>query len=154
VQSIKATGTICEGGKVGVAVGLTFPQNTGDIVVANNTFFKCDHWLDLRLSSPDVTSVVIANNLILQCQEDAVAAKKYEITEYATHWVFRSNYWEMRAGPLSSDASAVAELLPKIDVLSRDPQHAGDFLRPTSGSDLASAGMGEGLPGYVGAVPP
>jgi hypothetical protein len=57
--------------------------------------------------------------------------------------------------PFWIGACANDKLLPKIDVLSRQPGDVKNFLRPPNGSPLATAGVGDGvLPAYVGAVPP
>jgi serine/threonine protein kinase len=148
--------------------------DAADILVANNTMFACGK--PLRLWDSAVKGrVQIRNNLLLDCSgtyfmfvdsggEPDRPKGPGDGTALHKAWTISHNWTEV-ADPLpKSDVwlkslvppGADEILLPKIEVLSRDPQSL-DFLRPAKDSPLAREGAGKSdssLPIYIGAMPP
>jgi hypothetical protein len=135
----------------GVGVDLSPPGPGSErIRLSNNTFFRTSRWL--RLAGVDVGGdLLVCNNLVLQAE--ALDLGGQDPTALLAGGGFRNNLWE--AGPTTNAAAAghFAKLVPRVEVVSRDPAHAG-FLRPPAGSPLGRGGAGGELPHYVGARPP
>jgi hypothetical protein len=135
----------------GVGVDLC-PQGPGSgrIRVSNNTFFQTSRWL--RLAWPGVgEDLLVCNNLVLQAE--ALDLSGEGTAALVAGRAFRNNLWEAGPGTNAAAAGQFAKLAPRVEVLSRDPSHAG-FLRPPAGSPLARGGAGGDFPDHVGARPP
>lgn len=151
VRSVEATGNVFEG-TIGVALGLA--DDADGVLIANNTFRGNERWLDLRSSPPYTKNVVIANNLVIESQNDAVHSDRHPISDYVEHWQFDCNYWELDPSSAESVLNDVAELHPNIELLSRDPMDERQYLRLPHDSPLTNKGLGDDLPDYVGAFSP
>jgi hypothetical protein len=138
-------------GKIGLSLGLTDAAHSHDLVVASNTFFRCDTWLSLR-TSPEIDDVLVVNNLVLDPQGEIVKTSNFAVSEYAAAWKQKvgGNYCELEP-PAGGGWTALAEGRHCIEVHSRDPAHP-QFLHPVK--PLAPFELAEGkLPAQVGAMP-
>jgi tRNA A-37 threonylcarbamoyl transferase component Bud32 len=148
-----ARGLVIEGNIFcnGVGVDLCPPgPGPGGIRLSNNTFFQTARWL--CLASPHAgEDLLVCNNLVLQAE--GLDLRGEGPPAFLTGRVFRNNLWETGPGTKAAAAGRFAKLVPRVEVISRDPAHK-DFLCPPAGSPLGRAGAGGELPDYVGARPP
>jgi hypothetical protein len=119
------------------------------VIVANNTFFRTRVWLHPADSHPDQVSIDVCNNAILESGDVSALIGSMALGK----WVFRNNLWEPGPDVAAPNPGVVAEACSKLEVLSRDVDHA-DFLRPSPRSVLARSGAGGDRPLYVGALAP
>ena len=137
-------------GKIGVSLGLTDAANSRGLLIASNTFSRCEHWLSLRNTTPHIKEAKIINNLVLEPQGEIIKPGDYLPSEYAATWNVGGNYCERE--PPTGGWSALAEGRRCIKVHSRDPAHP-QFLHPVE--PLAPVEVAEQkLPAQVGAMPP
>jgi hypothetical protein len=127
------------------------------IHVINNSLIGSRNCMEFQPQEA-VVDVHIRNNL-------TIADRGLDMTfaggdrQILNQWRIEKNWRQVQ--PPDPAAPAAKEWIPdtkdtvmdKIELLQLDPQHA-DFLRPAKGSPLLSAGAGDNLPSYVGAVPP
>ena len=152
-QDVQVIGNIFDDG-VGVELALSEASDVRNLVIANNTFFRNRRWLDLKRSSPDLAGVIVANNLILQTAEDAIAsdpAAGHPLAKFAENWTWQGNHWEIDSSSFDPTLRGFAEIHNHIATVSRDPQHP-QFLRLAT--SLAAASPEFGLLPYVGALAP
>jgi serine/threonine protein kinase/nitrous oxidase accessory protein NosD len=149
-------------------------DDSGEILVANNTMFECKHFMRVWDDKMRTHDVHILNNLSLAgLFPDALAfdsggnplkPKGYaEGKKYAERWKFSRNRREVKQPYLpipESDGWIPAGpndvVKEKIEVISRD-SNSPDFLRPAKDTEEAQNGSGvddPSLPAYVGALPP
>ena len=150
-------------------------EQSGDILVANNTALECGPFLRVWDEKVRSRGVRICNNLSLgAAYPDAVvwnsggnplkSVRHGDGTTYSTQWLFSHNWREVEAAGKpkadKSDGRSPPGTLDihkdKIEGVNRAPRTA-DFLRPDKDSPLATKGAGQDdptLPSYVGAVPP
>jgi hypothetical protein len=106
----------------------------------------------------DPRAVAIQNNFLLAGRGPDLAFVGKNSASLKS-WSINHNGRQVRAP--DSAATEASEWIPSSDdvvldkneLMSFDPQD-NDFLRPAKDSPLATAGAGDGLPEYVGAVPP
>jgi hypothetical protein len=117
-----------------------------EIAIANNSFYRGTNWLVSKSSSRDVEGIVVVNNALFE--PGGHDAPNGELAALAGAWRFAGNLAE----PEGPD-SPLAARYKRLDVLSRDPSDA-QFLQPTAGSLLATAGVGGDWPAHAGARTP
>jgi hypothetical protein len=118
-----------------------------EITIANNSFYRATNWLVAKNSNRDVKGVVVVNNALFE--PGGLDTSGGGLAAVATSgWRFEGNVAEPE-GP----ESPLAARHRQLDVFSRDPSDPR-FLRPASGSPLATAGLGGDWPAYAGAYAP
>jgi len=131
---------------------------TDDLLVANNTLRGSRRLLTIIEPDTDARGVEIRNNLLL-AEDGPDIALDHKDGAIIKAWIVADN-WRQGRPPVPLSAEAKGWLLsPKdrwserIELKSLQPDHV-DYLRPPAGSSLGDAGGGQGLPAYIGAVPP
>jgi hypothetical protein len=172
VQDLQIVGNLICGPITHGAIQFQHLKEPRELLVANNTLFNCDPAAAIRLWDREAASgVEVSANLILGSAEpdfvfidsggDALVAKGPGDGKLLLEkWRVRGN-WRETPLPIGNALKALAWIPPgptdqrldRIDVLSRDPDHA-DFARPAADSPLATGGAGGELPVYVGVVAP
>lgn len=141
---------------VGLNLDIKEPLHGEGFIVANNTFYRLDHWLGLVKSVTEQKgNIRFGNNLIIAC--GTVQSQPQIIDQAAVNWRFHANYWEAtpeRSSP-DHDPLMLAKMHPPIQVVNRNDSRRADFLRPVAGSPLWTAGVGDQeFPEHVGAHSP
>ena len=122
---------------------------SGDITIANNSFFRVNQWIDPSNSNPNLPGMQISRNAIFEV--NAVDDPSGRLANMAEgEWQFVGNLWErgddhqpeVDGEPKSE--SNVARAVTKLELLSRDLE-SPNFLRPDKGSALLT-------PALVGAI--
>jgi hypothetical protein len=146
-HDIRVVGNLFLKGRDALLLDSLEPDLCREITIANNSFYRTTNWLVSANSSRDVEGVVVVNNALfhpgdLDSPDGGLAALA------ASGWRFEGNVAEGE-GP----ESPLAALFRRLDVLSRDPADLR-FLRPATGSLLATSGLGGDWPAYAGACAP
>jgi len=149
-------------------------KGSGNILVANNTFFECLSAFRVWEESLDQQEIRVCNNLILASTgpDMMMVDSGGSITtpqaigdfkELYKRWQFHNNWRETSKPPGNHPFDGYwlppaenDEMRPIIDVMSRESDDV-DFLRPPADSPLADQGAGNTirwLPKYVGVVAP
>ncbi len=141
---------------VGLNLDVKEPLPHEGFIVANNTFYRLDHWLGLVKSvTEQEANIAFVNNLIMAC--GIVQSQPHIIEQVAVNWNFQANYWEATpdlSGP-DQDQLVLEKMHPPIEVANRNDPRRADFLRPVAKSPLWSAGVGDQrFPEHVGAHSP
>lgn len=159
-------------GRSGIQIENLLP-GAGNIVIANNTVLDSSIsvriWDDAKKVMPSGVSII--NNLVLGGKRtdmlfidsggDPSAVRGAGTGQtLIDRWHWSHNVREAQE-PNSDDVLARSwipvagadKLEDKVDLDRRDPK-LSDFLRPTKGSPLGTAGKGGDFPAYVGALPP
>jgi serine/threonine protein kinase len=143
-------------------------EETSNVLIANNTFIRCESSIRLWESTPIGREIALVNNLALQrsdsdwnflVAEDNDTATGYgdgstvlDVYHLGQNWREDDPESQHADGWIPPSDTDVRQ--STIEVLSRDA-NSPDYLRPAAHSPLATAGAGYGaLPAYVGAVPP
>jgi serine/threonine protein kinase len=156
----------------------TLLPGSANILLANNTIWKCGVAFRLWDKTVNGEQVRFSNNLVLGSsgpdiqfvepdQEDPNVVKgPGDVAALLEHWRLDHNWREVKQ-PTGDDVYSKSWIPPgpaeaknciqdTIDVRSREPGSL-DFLRPAKDSPLVSKGAGKTdprLPQYIGAVPP
>ena len=128
--------------------------------IVNNTFAGVRFWLGLMDSfrsgqaSPSSGGGAIVNNLILGGERAQGGDDQFQ--HLLAHWRTESNWWERSTitWPNAGRSGKLATLVDQVELVQRSEAEAAGYLTPTVDSPLASAGVGEPWPVYIGAVPP
>jgi len=154
MENVRLTGNRFLGGSQGVKLNFPNAGQAVSVLIANNTFFKTTCWLGLGRSDASQQGITICNNLILQSLKvDTYSSEQRDAIGQT--WEFRANWWEPNdRTPSDPEAMHPFAKVKKIRTLaSRNPASL-EFLRPVQGSPIATAGAGQGLPNYIGALAP
>jgi hypothetical protein len=149
VQDVTAEGNVLVNG-IGVGLNLSTGMNSRKIRVSNNTFVNSSSWLTFEGEDLPPEGV-ISNNLVLGAE--GINRVGHDIKDLRKNWKFHNNWWEPGLNTDEGAAEQYADLHHNVQLLSRDPANA-DFLRPSAGSPLGSAGAGGDEPPYIGAFAP
>jgi hypothetical protein len=137
--------------------GLT--EDSSDILLANNTLLDARCCVQIQDPIRGARQIEIRNNLLLAKEEELDILFLGKDPQPLKEWRLDHNWRQVQAPMSGTPAyrkwvrSADDTIRDSIELLSRDPQSSG-FLNPAMGSSLATAGAGDDLPKYVGAVPP
>ena len=135
-----------------------FPDSRVEIV--NNTFVGTRYWLgfidSFRSESVpvEITTSRVCNNLILGGER--VQAGTDQLDLVFAKWQFKANWWEPDSTTATTE-DAVSRLVTfqqRLDIPFRDDPRYEQFLVPTAGSPLLTAGCGGDLPSHIGARVP
>jgi len=149
VQNVSVKGNVFVKG-IGVGVNLAAGADSRGVHVSNNTFLDSTSWLTFEGADLPPESVV-SNNLVLGAEN--LNPVIHPMDELRKSWTFRNNWWEPGLKTDEAAAARFAEVHPRIDLLSREPDDL-DSPRPKPDSPLGTAGEGGDEPAYVGAFPP
>jgi serine/threonine protein kinase len=177
VNQVQVVGNRFIGARFSALQLINFLDGTGDILIANNTFFECACPLALLHNAGmgvQGTGVQIRNNLFLATDGPDMVYLDTGGTRdklngpgngklVQARWQFDHN-WREGKPPKGNDFRSLGWIpvnklevqQERIGVLSRRQGEPG-FLRPAKASPLASQGAGRAdpaLPAYIGAVPP
>ena len=122
---------------------------SGQITIANNSFYRVRNWIDPASSSRSLQGMRIANNALLEVEpDDDLATNLIDLAE--SGWQFANNVWECSAEtePAGPAENACLRKVAELAVKSRDPE-SPDFLRPEAGSALLG---GAETAGPIGAI--
>jgi hypothetical protein len=117
---------------------------SGEITIANNTFFGVRNWIAPSASDPELPGMRIEQNALIAVPDvDDEAGRLMRLAEGG--WQFRDNYWESHEG----SPTLLVKPQRALVVMSRDPSDP-DFLRPSPNSVLVPKGGA----GFIGALEP
>lgn len=149
-RDIRVVSNIFGGGK-GMSFMLDNPEQSGAILVVNNTYNNPTHWWNPDRTPPGIENVTLCRNLILggDIQESI-----FPIEDIIRGWKIEDNRWV--PGDAASDGARtllVARRHPAVPFLS-DDESRPDFLVPAAGSDLELEAAQDDQLKYIGARPP
>jgi serine/threonine protein kinase len=145
VRDVRVVGSVFQGARHAIWLDSLAGDLSRDITMANNTFFRTSSWLAPNQSGSDVGGVVVVNNALIDT--GAIDPDGRLAALAAGGWRIERNLHEA----LGAD-SKIGSYHKRLDVLSRSPSDP-EFLRPPAKSALATSGLGNNWPSYVGAFP-
>jgi hypothetical protein len=131
-------------------------QDCSNVLIANNSFLNERSCIQIQDLSQPVKGIAVRNNLLL-------AARGPDLEFLGTNRKFLADFrfdHNWREVGAASDKTLIpfsrqdVHRKEQIKGISRDPKDLKTFLRPTKACELATAGAGDDLPSYVGALPP
>jgi serine/threonine protein kinase/nitrous oxidase accessory protein NosD len=172
-QQVQIVGNRISGAESSAVALVNLLPGTRHLLIANNTLwdnqrgFTLLHDTKKNLPREDIQ---VKNNLVVKTQNrDFAFVDGIDLDDLSGEgdgaslpaiWQFAHNWREGKMpGPKDEQRRAwipptsTDVLRERIALLSTDPLDP-DFLRPAKDSPLATAGVGGGLPKYVGAIPP
>jgi len=151
VRTIRIVGNLFLDGSDAIILD-SLSGESGDVVLANNTFWRIRNWLTPPGSAANVPEMAAFNNALVESTMSAELATTVDSLA-KSGWRFDHNLAE--SGGTREPSDGVVEFVHEFEFKSRDPGDPGpDFLRPTPRSILARAGAGGHDPPYVGALEP
>jgi serine/threonine protein kinase len=159
LNEVQVTGNrVWNCGTAGIRLA-NFFDDSGNILIANNTVKDALHCVEvLAPVGQRLTDFGVCNNLLLAEGSSDFVVDGTDRQAIAG-WRIEGNWRRVRppaSGTTEESAwvgAARDHVVDRVDLLSTEAGRP-EFLRPPSGSPLATAGAGHDLPAYVGAVPP
>lgn len=159
-RQLRLTNCLFVEGANAINLSLTDRGRDYPIDVVNNTFVGVRFWLGLMDSfrsgeaSSSSAGGAILNNLILGGERAQGGDDQFQ--HLFAHWDLASNRWErnVMTWPNADRNGKLATMVDHVDLVQRSDAAIPGYLTPTADSPLASGGVGETWPVYIGAFPP